>query len=87
MTNLNDIETILYLDKKKQSEHYHKFFQEHMKNMRKTWNGIKSIININKTSKKSINCLKINGNEETSSATLSESLNSFFVTICTKNRS
>ena len=55
--------------------------------MRKTWNGIKSIININKTSKKSINCLKINGNEETNSATLSESMNSFFVTICTKNRS
>ena len=48
--------------------------------MRKTWNGIKSIININKTSKKSINSLKKTRNEETNTATLSESLNNFFVT-------
>ena len=52
--------------------------------MRKRWNGIKSIININKTSKKSINCLKINGNEETNPATFSESLINFFVTIAQK---
>ena len=52
--------------------------------MRKTWGGIKSIININKTSKKSINCLKINGNEETNPSTLSDSLNNFFVTIARK---
>ena len=54
--------------------------------MRKTWDGIKSIINNNKTSKKSINCLKINGNEETNSATLSDSLNNFFVTIAQTNK-
>ena len=57
--------------------------QEHKKNMRKVWEGIKSIININNTSEKSINFLKINGNEEIN-ATLSDSLNNFFVTIAQK---
>ena len=54
--------------------------------MRKTWNGIKSIININKTSKKSTNSLKQkkNRNKETNTATLSDTLNNFFVTIALK---
>ena len=72
------------MTRKCKANHYHKFFQEPKKNMCKTWDGIKSIININKTSKKSINCLKINGNEETNPATLSDSLNNFFVTIAQK---
>ena len=33
-------------------KHYQKYFREHRKNMLKTWNGIKSIININKKRKK-----------------------------------
>ena len=49
--------------------------------MRKTWDSIESIININKTYKKSINCLKINGNEKTNPVILSDSLNNFFVII------
>ena len=52
--------------------------------MWKTWDGIKSIFNINQTSKKNINCLKINGNEETNPATLSDSLNNFFIMIAQK---
>ena len=52
--------------------------------MRKAWEGIKSLININNTSKKSINFLKINGNVEINAATLSDSLNNFFVTIAQK---
>ena len=57
------------LTRKSKANHYHRIFQEHGKNMCKTWDGIKSIININKTSNKSINCLKINENEETNSET------------------
>ena len=45
------------------------FYEEHKKNMRKIWDGIKSIININKTSKKSI------------AASKKWKRNSFFVTI------
>ena len=46
--------------------------------------GITSIININKTYKKSINCLEINGNEENNSTVLSDCLSSFFITIAQK---
>ena len=52
--------------------------------MYKTWDGIKFNINIKKTLKKSINCFKINGNEETNPTTLSDSLNNFLVTIAQK---
>ena len=52
--------------------------------MYKTWDGLKFNINIKKTLKKSINCLKINENEETNPTTLSDSLNNFLVTIAQK---
>ena len=48
------------------------FYEEHKKNMRKIWDGIKSIISINKTSKKSI------------AASKKWKRNSFFVTIAQK---
>ena len=68
------------LTRKNKWNHYLKFFQE-QKNKWKIWDGIKSIININKMSKNSINCLKINRNKETNRATLHDSLNNFFVTV------
>ena len=49
--------------------------------MSKTWDGVKSIISINKNSKKSISCFKINGNRETNPTTLKDSFNNFFVTM------
>ena len=64
--------------------HYQKFFQDHKKNLHKTWQGIKMIININKTTKKEVNCLDINGNEETDPAILSQIFNEFFSTIAQK---
>ena len=52
--------------------------------MLKTWEGIKSIININTTKKKSINCLNVNNTEETDHFLLSSSFNKFFTTIAKK---
>ena len=40
------------------------------------------VININKTTKKEVNCLNINGNEETDPAILSQTFNSFFFNNC-----
>ena len=55
--------------------------------MLKTWEGmIKSIININTTKNKSINCLNVNNTEEKDSFVLSSSFNKFFITIAKKNR-
>ena len=42
------------------------------------------IININKTTKKEVNCLDINGNEEADPAILSQTFNEFFSTIAQK---
>ena len=44
--------TINKLTKISKGKHYQKYFHEHKKNMLKTWNGIKSIININKKKRK-----------------------------------
>ena len=53
-------------------------------NILKTWEGIKSIININTTKNKSINCLNVNNTEETGSFVLSSSFNTLFTTIAKK---
>ena len=42
------------------------------------------IININKITKKEINCLNINQNEEADPAILSQTFNKFFATIAQK---
>ena len=44
---------------------YQNFFQEHKQNMFKTWEGIKSTININTIKNKSINCLNENNTKKT----------------------
>ena len=42
---------IVSLIKANKKEHYRKFFAENSKDIRKTWKGIKSIININSMNK------------------------------------
>ena len=42
------------------------------------------IININKTTKKDVNCLQINGIEETDLVVLSQTFSKFFTTIAKK---
>ena len=60
------------------------FLQEHKQNMLKTWEGIKSIININTTQNKSINCLNVNNTKEMDPFLLNSSFNKFFRTIVQK---
>ena len=52
------------LTRNSKARHYQKFFQDHKKNLHKTWEGVKMIITwpVNKTTKKEVNCLNINGN-------------------------
>ena len=52
--------------------------------MLKTWEGIKSIIHINTTKNKSINCLNVNNIKETDHFVLSSSFNKFFTKIVKK---
>ena len=52
--------------------------------MLKTWDGIKSIININKKEKKDINCLKVDDQQATDPFVISNYFNKFFTTIAKK---
>ena len=46
------------------AKHYHHYFTDHKKNMLKTWEGIKLLVNINKRNNKTVNCLNADGVEE-----------------------
>ena len=52
--------------------------------MLKTWDGIKSIININKKEKKDINCLKVDDQQATNPFVVSIYFNKCFTTIAKK---
>ena len=52
--------------------------------MLKTWDRIKSIININKKEKKDINCLKVDDQQATDPFVISNYFNKFFTTIAKK---
>ena len=52
--------------------------------MFKTWNGIKSIINMNKKKKKDINCLKVDDQQATDPFVISNYLNKFLTIIAEK---
>ena len=69
------------LTRNSKAKYYQKFFQEHKQNMLKTWEGIKSIIYINTTKSKSINCPNVNNTEEMDPFVLSHAFNKFFTTI------
>ena len=63
---------------------YKSFFEKHKNDSKKTWDGIRSIINVKENSKKQIKSIKINDKVESSPKILADSFNNFFVAI-TKN--
>ena len=76
--------TINKLTKFSKGNHYQKYFHEHKKNTLKTWNGIKSIININKKKKKGINCLKVDDQKAIDPFLISNYFNKFFTKMAKK---
>ena len=60
---------------------YKSFFDEHKNDSKKTWDGIRSIINVKGNSKEQIKSIKINDKVESSPRILADSFNNFFVTI------
>ena len=52
--------------------------------MLKTWNGIKSLININKKMEKDINCLKADDQQAINPFVISNNFNKFFTTVAKK---
>ena len=39
-------------------KHYHHYFTEHKKNMLKTWEGVKLLVNINERNNKTVTCIR-----------------------------
>ena len=46
---------------KSKKEHYKSYFEEHNSNIKKTWEGIRKIVNVKKSTKFSISHLNVNG--------------------------
>ena len=60
---------------------YKSFFEEHKNDSKKTWDRIRSVINVKENSKTQIKSIKIYDKVESSPKILADSFNNFFVTI------
>ena len=77
-TGLPDFHKMIVTVLKKQ--HYIEYFNEHVNNIKKTWDGIKKIVNVKKTSKK-ISQLTIGGKAIDNDKMLANNFNRFFVDV------
>ena len=82
LTKHNDYKRIrnIVLSKIKESkkQYYQNFFQRNSKNLRKTWDGIKSIVTLKSKSKTSPNSLFIDSNIIANKTSIAETFNNFF---------
>ena len=77
----NRITYIINLSKK---THYQQFFAENCANIRKTWTGIKNIINIRNANKNQPSSMLINKSIKTNPKDIAEGFNVYFSTIAEK---
>ena len=66
--------------KKAKKNYYTKYFEENNNNIKKTWEGIRSIINI-KSTKSTISQIKVNNKVIKNHKEIVETLNNFFVNV------
>ena len=66
---------------KSQKDHYDSYFEEQKINIKKTWEGIRKIVNVKKSTKFSISHLNVNGKIIDDSKEIANSLNNFFVNV------
>ena len=70
------------LSRIEKAKHYRHYFTDHRKNMLKTWEEIKSLINI--YNRDTVNYLSVDGTEEADPFLVSSHFNKFFSTISRK---
>ena len=66
---------------KSQKEHYDSYFEEHNTNIKKTWEGIRKIVNVKKSTKFSVSHLHLNGKIVEDSKDIANGFNNFFVNV------
>ena len=67
--------------KKSKRDHYNQFFENHSNNIKKTWEGIRSIINTKDSNISNITQLKINKTIINNSKKIVEEVNNYFVNV------
>ena len=60
---------------------YQNYFQKHSKNVKKTWDSIKSIVTLKSKDKTAPNLLIVNGNVIINKSYIAEIFNDFFVNV------
>ena len=82
LTKHNDYKRIrnIVVSKIKESkkQYYQNYFQRNSKNLKKTWDGIKSVVTLKSKAKTSPNSLLVNRNIITNKTSMAETFNNFF---------
>jgi hypothetical protein len=73
--------TIINLIKFSKKIHFKKFFSENVKNLRETWKGIKSLINVKNVNNVPPNCLQVNKTYITEPTLICKEFNNFFTNV------
>ena len=72
---------ITFLTRSNKKSYYDKYFSKNKENLRKTWQGIKEIINIKSKNYNSISCISENNVNITDPTKIANSFNKFYVSI------
>ena len=75
---------IKYIIRQSKKTHYQNYFTENCKNIKNTWIGIKSIINIRSTSRGQPSSMLIDDNLKTNPIDIAEGFNAYFSTVAEK---
>ena len=67
--------------KKAKKSHYTEYFIEHSNNIRKTWQGIRSLVNVKNNPSQALSQLKINGKLVDEPKDIANHMNDFFVNV------
>ena len=70
---------IIFKVKKSKKEYYQNYFQKHSKNVKKNWDGIKSIVTLKFKDKTTPNLLMVNGNVIINKNCIAEIFNGFLL--------
>ena len=62
-------------------EHEEAYFAEHQSDIKKTWEGLRKLVNVKKSVRFSISQLNVNGKIVDEPAEIAEKLNNFFVNV------
>ena len=73
------------LSRVSKTKRYQHYFTDHNKNILKTWEGIKLLVNMNERNQKTVICLNVDGIEETDQFLIYNHFNKFFSTIVQKS--